>query len=92
MSYKITKTGNIRFAYCPNGESVRKVHLAGSFNDWQPVSMSKQKSGQFVRILKLPAGYYEYKFIIDGVWRHDLDHDTLAENSFGSLNSVIVVA
>jgi 1,4-alpha-glucan branching enzyme len=72
-------------------ESAKKVYLAGSFNNWKPISMSKQKSGQFIRIMKLSAGTYEYKFIIDGVWRHDCDHGNPVLNSLGSLNSVVVV-
>jgi len=53
--------------------------------------MRKQKSGDFVRILQLPAGAYEYKFIIDGIWKHDSDHDNHTLNSLGSLNSLVVV-
>lgn len=53
--------------------------------------MTKQKSGQFVRIMNLPAGSYEYKFIIDGVWKHDSDHGDYIQNTLGSFNSVVVV-
>ena len=90
MCWQITKTGTLRFAYSPE-ESVKTVYLAGSFNNWKPISMSKQKSGQFVRIMKLSSGTHEYKFIIDGVWRHDSDHGNPVLNSLGSLNSVVVV-
>lgn len=91
MSCQLNKTGIVRFAYSPK-ESVKKVFLAGSFNDWKPVSMSKQKSGQFVKNLKVPTGIHEYKFIIDGVWSHDPDHDNHAHNALGTLNSLAVVA
>ena len=90
MCWQLTRTGTLRFSYYPEGFA-KKVYLAGSFNNWEPVSMSRQKSGEYVRILKLPAGTYEYKFIIDGVWRHDSDHDTHIQNSLGSLNSVVVL-
>ena len=90
MCWKITKTGTLRFAYSPE-ESVKKVYLTGSFNNWEPVSMSRQKSGEYVRILKFSPGTYEYKFIIDGVWRHDSDHDNHTQNSLGTLNSVAIV-
>lgn len=90
MCWETTKTGNLRFAYTPE-ESVKKVCLAGSFNNWKPVTMTKQKSGQYVRIMKLAAGAYEYKFIVDGVWTHDTDHDNCTANSLGSHNSVVIV-
>jgi len=90
MCLQMTKTGNLRFACSPEG-SVKKVYLAGSFTNWEPVRMSKQKSGQYVRIMKLPTGTHEYKFIVDGVWRHDSDHDNYTQNSLGTLNSVAIV-
>ena len=84
------KNGTVRFSVKPH-HGVKKVLLAGDFNGWKPVAMRKQKQGDFVAILPLKAGSYEYKFIVDGQWAIDPDNDAWASNSFGSVNSVAIV-
>lgn len=41
------------------------VHVAGSFNDWDPAAtpMTLLMGGVYQTTLALPAGYYEYKFL-----------------------------
>ncbi len=47
----------------------RKIMLTGSFNDWDPAAlpMTKSDDGQWNIDFKLPAGRYEYRFVVDGV-------------------------
>lgn len=49
---------------------VREVFLAGEFNSWDPqaLPMKKDLQGVWRTKIKLPAGRYQYKFFIDGVW------------------------
>ena len=42
-------------------------------------------------VLELPAGYYEYKFIIDGEWLLDDTNPNFSANDFGTLNSFFVL-
>jgi 1,4-alpha-glucan branching enzyme len=84
------KKGTVRFAIKPNG-GTKKVQLAGCFNNWKPVPMQRQKSGSFVKVLSMSPGTYEYKFLVDGEWQHDLDHSDWAVNPHGTLNSVAQV-
>lgn len=90
MFSKGKKKGTIRFAVKPE-TSVKKVMLAGTFTNWEPVTMRKQKDGSYVRNLELPAGQHEYKFITDGQWRHDTDNNDTVYNEHGSLNSIAKV-
>lgn len=48
-----------------------EVHLAGSFNNWDPIPLRKVAEGneEYVRSVVLPPGPIQYKFITDGVWR-----------------------
>jgi 1,4-alpha-glucan branching enzyme len=85
-----TKTGTVQFA-CKAPDGAAQVCLAGSFNKWTPAPMRKQKDGFFAATLILPAGLYEYKFVIDGTWITDPDHGERATNPFGTMNSVLVV-
>ena len=87
MYTKMQKKGTVRFAIRPGGEA-KKVELAGCFSGWKPLPMQPQKDGTFVKVMPLPAGTYEYKFIVDGQWRGDPDHSNWAMNPFGTLNSV----
>ncbi|GAX76328.1 hypothetical protein CEUSTIGMA_g3774.t1 [Chlamydomonas eustigma] len=53
----------------------RQVHLCGSFTRWvETVPMApvdNSHSGVFAVVVHLPPGYHQYKFIVDGKWRHD---------------------
>jgi hypothetical protein len=39
----------------------------------------------------LPAGRYEYRFVVDGNWISDPCAKESVQNTFGSTNSVVVV-
>jgi 1,4-alpha-glucan branching enzyme len=90
MITKGHKKGTTRFSVAP-GEGVGKVYLAGDFNGWRPQAMRRQKDGSFVKIVSLPKGAHEYKFLLDGKWMTDPDHGAWALNAHGTMNSVAVV-
>ena len=86
MYTKGKRKGTIRFSIMP-AAGAREVSLAGSFNDWKPAPMKKQKDGRFALDVKLAAGACEYKFLVDGAWVVDPDHNNQAPNPHGSYNS-----
>ena len=90
MNTQITKKGTIRFVYSPDG-SVNQVCLAGSFNNWQPVAMKKQKNGIYALELKMSKGQHQYKFVVDGVWQSDPANTDTVANTLGTVNSVLIV-
>jgi hypothetical protein len=71
----------VTFRYRPKesdpelADAVRAVYLAGSFNDWktdQRQLAGPDPEGYFSTDLSLPAGRYEYKFVVNGrVWKSD---------------------
>jgi hypothetical protein len=69
--------------------NARRVILSGSFIDWseQALSMTKVDSG-WIFIVKLGAGKYWYKFIIDGNWDVDRDNSWMENDGLGNDNSV----
>lgn len=69
------------------------VFIAGTFNDWHPnvTPMLAVGGGKWVKDLSLAPGRYEYRFVVDGVWISDPNATEQAANTFGSLNSVIIV-
>lgn len=42
------------------------VSVAGSFNGWQPLPLSKMPNGDWVRSIALPPGPIQFKYIVDG--------------------------
>ncbi|MHC4064069.1 MAG: pullulanase X25 domain-containing protein, partial [Planctomycetota bacterium] len=66
----------------------------GDFNDWMPhtLPMSLENAqGDYVARLRLPAGHYRYRLVIDGRWSHDPANPLVETNDYGELNSVIDV-
>lgn len=87
MFAKGRNKGTVRFTL-RTGAPAKKVLLAGSFNDWRPAAMRKQKDGSFAVSIPLTAGTYEYKFVVDGQWMVDPDNSAWAVNPHGTLNSI----
>jgi hypothetical protein len=52
----------------------------------------KARSGIYTASLKLAAGTYQYKFVIDGIWCADPENANSIPNDQGTFNSVITVA
>jgi 1,4-alpha-glucan branching enzyme len=70
-----------------------QVYLCGDFNSWSETNlpMIVRGTGKWEKRLTLPPGRYEYKFIVDGEWTHDLNARENSPNVHGSLNSVVEV-
>ena len=73
--------------------SATSVTVAGSFNGWDAsrTPLKKAEDGEWKATVWLPAGRYEYRFIVDGQWINDPNARESVENTFGSTNSVLVV-
>ena len=77
---------------CTVNPQAKSVYLAGDFNGWDPeADRMTRRGGGFVRVVRLPRGEHQYKFIVDGQWTHDPAAARQAPNECGSLNSVITV-
>jgi 1,4-alpha-glucan branching enzyme len=71
----------------------RSVAVAATFNDWDvtrtPLRLSS--SGTWKATVWLPAGRYEYRFVVDDHWISDPAARESVQNTFGSTNSVLTV-
>lgn len=96
--------GVVEVPNCP--ESMRAAHLrlvmddagygdvglAGSFNDWEPASMTRIGGQWAVNLSDLPWGsLIEYKFVVDGYWVQDPANMVTSPDGFGGVNSVLRV-
>ena len=72
----------------------KAVYVAGEFNNWNPTAKKmayKAKAGIYTATVKLAAGTYQYKFVIDGTWCADPENANAVANDQGTFNSVIEV-
>ncbi len=83
--------GGILFTY--DAPSAENVYIAGSFNDWNATKdkLHKDENGLWSIIIRLPAGKYQYKFVVDGSWYFDQDNPNTEDDGYGGSNSVITV-
>jgi len=77
-----------------HAEKGKAVYLAGEFNGWDPTAKKmayKAKGGLYAATVKLAAGTYQYKFVIDGTWCADPENANAVQNDQGTFNSVVTV-
>jgi chromosome partitioning protein len=74
------------------------VRIAGDFNGWVPdkgVRSLIESEGQtrvWTKILRLPPGTYQYRYVVDGEWREDPENPEIVSSTVGGRNSVLVVS
>ncbi len=87
------KRENHKVTFRLKSPKASQVSLAGDFNGWDAEKnpLRKDKDGLWVTTLVLPAGRYEFKFMVDGKWRESLEDELTAPNSYGSFNNVVNV-
>ena len=85
-------TKNVTFTV--HADKGKAVDVAGEFNKWNPTAKKmayKAKAGLYTATVKLAAGTYQYKFVIDGTWCADPENVNSVANDQGTFNSVINV-
>ncbi|CAL5339587.1 unnamed protein product [Camellia sinensis] len=71
----------------------RRVFLSGSFTRWTehiPMSPMEGSPTVFQVICSLTPGYHQYKFIVDGEWRHD-ENEVFVSGNYGVVNTLILL-
>ncbi|XP_029125652.1 sucrose nonfermenting 4-like protein isoform X2 [Cajanus cajan] len=71
----------------------RRVFLSGSFTRWSafiPMSPIEGCPTVFQVICSLTPGYHQYKFNVDGEWRHD-EHQPFVRVDYGIVNTIYLV-
>lgn len=85
------RSGGVCFRGCfPDADA---VCVTGDFTEWsvEGVPLRPEGDGHWRVELPLTKGCYEYKFIVDGEWIPDPENPEKIWNTYGQLNSVLVV-
>ena len=87
------KSAKKKEAFSYSAPEAQSVSLVGSFNGWgqDPISLKRQKTGQWQTTVALEPGAHEYRFLVDGEWRDDPESSTRVANPYGGENCVRVV-
>jgi len=75
--------------------SANDVQLAGDFNSWVPdrdVETRRAPNGTWEKIIRLGPGVYQYRYLVDGDWKHDPSNPRTVEGPAGGINSVIIIS
>ncbi|GFQ03979.1 sucrose nonfermenting 4-like protein [Phtheirospermum japonicum] len=69
----------------------RIVYIAGSFTGWTqwPMTPVEGCPTVFQTICSLPPGFHQYKFVVDGDWRHD-EHQPFISSNIGTVNTILL--
>ncbi|MFZ2040954.1 MAG: glycogen-binding domain-containing protein [Desulfobacterales bacterium] len=83
-----------RVTFSLTAPDAEQVAVAGTFNGWDEKAGRMKGSGPGVwqKIVMLPPGDYEYKFVVDGEWLTDPRNPEIRSNCFGTFNSFLRVA
>ena len=81
-----------RVSFKLSAPEAQKVHLAGSFNEWDLASriLRRDTKGIWKTSMLLEPGTYEFRFLVDDEWRNDPEAEQVT-NAFGSSNSLLTV-
>jgi hypothetical protein len=78
-----------------NMPEVQSVSVVGTFNDWYEKGYEMKRDSSKVTwtlVLQLPAGRYEYAFVLDGKKLiPDPQAEFYADDGFGNQNAVLIV-
>ncbi len=71
---------------------VRTVFLYGSFNSWEtPIALYQDTNhGAWSRVVRLPAGTYWYRYVVDGRWVVDSSRRVVQRSEYGKVNEVSI--
>jgi 5'-AMP-activated protein kinase regulatory beta subunit len=87
----LVKRRRVIFSY--DDLQAKEVAVSGDFNTWNQSShpMKQNGDGCWQKIMMLPPGDYEYKFVVDGQWRTDPHNLRQCSNCFGTSNNILQV-
>ncbi|MDY6972080.1 MAG: isoamylase early set domain-containing protein [Thermodesulfobacteriota bacterium] len=93
MTTKRDKGKTKRVAFSVHAPDAGEVILLGDFNHWDPTKhpMKKDESAAWKKVIMVPPGRYEYKFLVDREWWNDPNNQDFCFNCFGTINNVVVI-
>jgi 1,4-alpha-glucan branching enzyme len=91
---KAPRNGLKRVPFSVRLDGAREVILTGDFTGWATdrLRLYKGPEGEWYTQLELAPGQYQYRLIVDGVWRDAPLPGPRVPNPFGTENSILQVS
>ncbi|KAA8494671.1 5'-AMP-activated protein kinase subunit beta-2 [Porphyridium purpureum] len=92
QNFPATLVTDVTFCWTQKASS---AFVTGTFNSWEvtiPLTLATTTEGNevWIAVKSLPPGEYQYKFIIDNVWRHAPDQPVTYDER-GIINNTLLV-
>ena len=88
---KTTKPGEKLTTFALKAPQAKQVCIAGSFNEWRPTALERNRAGVWTHAMRLGPGEHEYRFIVDGASWDDPTNTMRRWNEFGTRNCILAV-
>jgi len=72
-------------------KTARSVEIAGDFNHWVPEPLVVRDQGLWQKVVAVKDRRFRYKYIVDGEWQIDPNHQEKRENEFGGIDSYLEI-
>src|SRR5437867_10374652 len=81
--------GEAEQTFSIHAPGARSVHLAADFTEWQQraIPMKPVSDGLLSTAVMLPAGTYQYRFLVDGEWRMVRAPNSYGHTEYGAGNA-----
>lgn len=66
------------------------VKLSGAWNGWMTIQMYHEGGGMWSVVTPVPVGSHQFKFVVDGDWKHSTRHPTVGDDP-NTMNNLRVV-
>lgn len=66
------------------------VKLSGVWNGWMTIQMYHEGGGMWSVVTPVPVGSHQFKFVVDGDWKHSTRHPTVGDDP-NTMNNLRVV-
>lgn len=66
------------------------VKLSGAWNGWMTIQMYHEGGGMWSVVTPVPVGSHQFKFVVDGEWKHSTRHPTVGDDP-NTMNNLRVV-
>ena len=87
----VDETGKTTFRF--RHGTAGPVYVVGDFCHWRRDHLPMRQAGphEWILMLRLPAGTYQFRYLVSGTWFTDYAAFGVCANRFGEFNSVLRV-
>ncbi len=93
-SRSVSRASRKGYPFVVRVEGARSVVVTGGFTNWskEGIPLREIRMGEWATNLDLAPGDYEYRLLVDGEWRDNVEADRRTPNPFGTENCLLTIS